>query len=128
MVLKTKITIVTDPNSFTIDGDTGLGTRTFSVQIGGPFPSRAGPEGGPIKYAANDYLVQVSGTDKSDPKTRVDFTVDFGAGAKGQAGTYPWGADRSLGATAGVGDKGFMSLDLSASNFRGKLDGSATIS
>jgi hypothetical protein len=70
----------------------------------------------------------VSGTDKSDPKSRVDFSVDFGADAKGQAGTYPWlGADRSLGATVTVGDKGFLPIDLIASNFRGKLDGSATI-
>jgi hypothetical protein len=88
VTLKGDIVLIDEPNWFLIDGDTGIGRKEVSIQLGSLIPSNAGMYAGPFTMLKGHFIVQIHGNVKGDPKSDVNVGVDLGP--FGQPGTYEW--------------------------------------
>jgi hypothetical protein len=128
VVLTTKVTIVDEPNCFTVDGDTGFGKRTVFIQLGDRvIPSVAGVYNGPFKLLADQYFVRAFGVDKADANSHVTIELELGTGIR-QPGTYAWqGGDNPRDVMISFLKKGFNSRNADNAGNLGTLGGSSTL-
>jgi hypothetical protein len=128
VTLTTKITVIKDGNWFTVDGDTGFGSKSVAVQLNSQLPSGGGVYAGPIKLLANQYLIRIYGTDKLDSYSRVTALLNLGNDTNNQPGTYVWQAgDNAREINYDYGKKGFRSNKIDNGGNETALDGSTTL-
>jgi len=128
VTLTTKITIIKDANWFTVDGDTGFGSKSVAVQLNNQLPCGGGVYGGPIKLLANRYLIRFYGSDKLDSSSQVIALFDFGNDTNNQPGTYVWQAGKNVREVRiAYGEKCFQSLRIDNGGNETSLDGSSTL-
>jgi hypothetical protein len=124
----TKITVVTNGNWISFDGDTGFGSKQAAIQLNPAIPSSAGPQQFPSAGGKRALLVSINGNMK-DAKNS-DVSVELGMGSSLSPGTYNWSArPQYIGAsvTLLLEQKGYFSLDNDPSGNPITLSGSTTI-
>jgi hypothetical protein len=128
VTLTTKITIIKDANWFTVDGDTGFGSKSVAFQLNDKLPSGGGVYSGPFKLLANRYLVRIYGNDTLDSNSRVTALFDLGNDTNNQPGTYVWQAgENEREVNFDYGKKGFRSTDIDSAGNGTALVGSTTL-
>jgi hypothetical protein len=122
--LTSDLIIVSDPNWFSIDGDTGVGQQNISIQLDPKISSAAGFGVIPFGVEKNSFVIHTVGTTKGGPVGQL--VVDLSLGPNSQPGTYPWHLKNPFIAVDIIFlQKHYTSLDF-ASNIS-SLDGSTTI-
>lgn len=89
VALTARITILSDPNWFAVEGDAPAGNPLFvPIRLDPKLSSRAGPYDGRSKLMKGEYFVWVLGTDKGNANTRVKAVLGLGKMSNGQKGTF----------------------------------------
>jgi hypothetical protein len=128
VTLTTKVTIIKDPNWFTVDGDTGFGKKSVAIQLRDKLPSGGGVYTGPIKLLANQFFIRIYGFDKLDSNSGVYALFNLGNDTNNQPGTYIWQAGQNAREVQiNYGKKGFGSTKADSAGNVTSLDGSTTL-
>jgi hypothetical protein len=128
VTLATRVTLIKDPNWFTVDGDTGFGKKSVAIQLRDNMPSGAVTYTGPIKLLANQFFIRIYGFDKLDPNSGLYALLNLGTGTNNQPGTYIWQTgDNAREVQVNYGKKGFGSSKGDNAGNVTSLDGSTTL-